>query len=186
MEQSLYVLDSRGPTYSSNMIGGATFSEDGTYRYVLSRDWEANGKLIVWIMLNPSIGDDSILERTTAGCLKRSQAWGFGAMIVLNLFAYISTDPKELKIVEDPIGKFNNGFIQVIGRNSPEDALFIAAWGNHGKHLNRDKEVAELLGTRDLYCLGINKDGSPRHPLHMSHSIHPELWCGAGDYLLWS
>jgi len=64
--------------------------------------------------------------------------------------------------------------------------MFIAAWGNNGKLNERDKQVTALLKDRDLYSLGINKDGSPRHPLHLSHSIQPELWCGAGDYLLWS
>lgn len=175
----------KGPTCINDTIGGAIFSKDDEYRYLLSRDWNEEGPILVWIMLNPSIGNDQILEPTTAGCLKRAKMWGFGGMIVINLFGLVSTDPGKLKQVEDPVGPLNDYFITAT-RSLPEDSLFIAAWGSHGKLNGRDRQVAGLLKDRDLYSLGINKDGSPRHPLHMSHSIRPELWCGAGDYLLWS
>jgi hypothetical protein len=180
------MLKLKGPTKSPGLTGGAVFSDDEKYRYVLSRDWNENGNIIVWIMLNPSIGDDTKLERTTAGCMKRSLAWNFSGMVVINLFAYIATNPNELKQVKDPIGDLNNGFISGIGRDAPDNTVFVAAWGNNGNFMNRDKEVVEMLQNRDLYCLGITQEGNPRHPLHMSHSIRPELWCGAGDFHLWS
>ena len=36
----------------------------------------------------------------------------------------------------------------------------------------RDKEVAEMFP--DAYCLGRNKNGSPKHPLYLSGSTQME------------
>jgi hypothetical protein len=178
------VLDFRHTLNEYDLPNSAVFSEDGRYRYILGRDWEPFGRTIVWIMLNPSIGNEFILESTTAGCMTRAQKWGYAGMIVLNLFALIETDPEKLKRTPEAIGPLNNKVIESINLQAPEDSVFIAAWGNHGKHLGRDIEVTNMLNDRDLYCLGTNKNGTPRHPLHMSHSIRPELWRGAGEFCL--
>jgi len=169
---------------SDGLPTAAIFSADGKYRYMLSRDWASDGKIIVWIMPNPSIGDEKILEATTAGCMKRAKDWGYAGMVVLNLFALIATDPDELKRTPNAVGEFNDSFIRAVANRAVEDTTYIVAWGNQGKHLDRDKEVTLLLSDKDFYCLGVNKDGSPRHPLHMSHSIRPELWRGADEFRL--
>ena len=154
----------------------AIFAENSKYRYSLSRDWEMGNKMIVWIMLNPSIGDEKVLEQTTAGCMKRSQMWGFSGMIVVNLFALVATKPEILKKTPGAIGPLNDFMISTTVSNVTEGDRIVAAWGSHGKHLGRDQEVLNLLEGRDLYCLGVNKDGTPKHPLHVSHSTPPELW----------
>jgi hypothetical protein len=154
----------------------AVFSQDRKYRYILSRDWSYGDNVVTWIMLNPSTGDEETLERTTAGCLKRSQMWGYSGMVILNLFALITSDPNKLKSSRNAIGDFNDAFILGTLARLDEGSTIIAAWGNHGKHLDRDREVSNLLIDRDIFCLGTNKDGSPRHPLHMSHSVKPQLW----------
>ena len=41
----------------------------------------------------------------------------------------------------------------------------VAAWGNGGDLMGRDKEVVEMLG--DLYCFGLTKLGHPKHPLYL-------------------
>jgi hypothetical protein len=159
----------------------ALFSEDGKYRYGLSRDWKEDGPVIVFVMLNPSIGDEKRLEQTTAGCMKRAINWNYAGMIVINLFAYIATKPEELKQIQDPVGPDNDSWIKTLVEVLPSDAKIVAAWGNHGKLYNRDREVLKLLKERDIYCLGMNMDKSPKHPLHMSHSIPLQLWRTASE-----
>ena len=86
-------------------------------------------------------------------------------MEVVNLFAYKATDYRELYKTSEPIGAENNRFImQAVERCS----TVVLGWGTRGTLLGRDRQVMSLLaGRNDLYCLGITKDGQPRHPLYV-------------------
>lgn len=152
----------------------ATFSGDMRYRYKLSRKW-GKGPVLVCILLNPSTGDEFKLETTTAGLRKRAENWGYDGIVVYNLFALISTDPQRIYEHDDPIGKYNDSFIRNLIDDEPEGSIVLCAWGNHGRLMNRDDEVVKLL-PEELYSLGVNKTGTPRHPLHMAHSIKPIPW----------
>ena len=44
---------------------------------------------VCWIMLNPSTADAEKLDPTNRRCLHFSQAWGYGGMSVVNLFAFM-------------------------------------------------------------------------------------------------
>lgn len=158
------------------LVGRATFSDDLRYRYMLSRFWGSD-PAVTFIMLNPSTGDERNLEATTAGCASRARKWGYGGIVVANLFALISTDPKVLAKSADPIGPLNNAFIDNLQTlNVHTDGKIICAWGKHGRLNNREQEVLKLLKGVPLYALDLNKDGTPRHPLHMSHSKEPGIW----------
>jgi hypothetical protein len=160
---------------SNKFINIAAFSEDLRYRYILSRDWKEEGDILAFILLNPSIGDEKILERTTTGCMNRAHRLGYSGMVVMNLFAYISTNPAELKKVMDPVGPFNDSIIESFfekAEHQPGKIDVIAAWGRNGRYLGRDKEVVRLV-RRPLMCLGQNKDGTPKHPLHLSYDELP-------------
>lgn len=164
----------KSKTLKDGTTGRAIFSEDLKYRYLLSRQWGSKPSLI-FIMLNPSTGNEHSLEATTAGCLTRAKNWGFGGLIVLNLFAYISTDPSKLKEVKDPVGPDNDLFILQANEFASVGSDVICAWGKYGSLHDRDQAVLEMLHM-PKYVLEINKDGSPRHPLHMSHKIEPRIW----------
>jgi hypothetical protein len=41
----------------------------------------------------------------------------------------------------------------------------VAAWGTHGRLLDRSSTVRSLLANLD--CLGTTKGGEPRHPLYV-------------------
>jgi hypothetical protein len=80
---------------------------------------------------------------------------------MVNLFAYMSTYPSELKKAKLPVGKENNKYILKSHQNSQST---VVAWGNDGYFLERDKEVLTIIS--NPMCLNINKSGQPAHPLY--------------------
>ncbi|MDB5297797.1 MAG: hypothetical protein JWO31_3780 [Phycisphaerales bacterium] len=55
-----------------------------------------------------------------------------------------------------------------------DNRRLVAAWGCDGGHLGRDRAVMELLGPgRRVDCLGVTKDGHPRHPLYVPYAATP-------------
>lgn len=91
---------------------------------------------------------------------------------MLNLFAYRATLPEEMKKEKDPVGLEND---QRIIEITNEAGIIIAAWGNHGSYLDRDKKVLALL-RQDIYCLKQNADGQPAHPLYLKKTLTPILY----------
>jgi hypothetical protein len=123
-------------------------------------------------MLNPSTADDSIDDPTIRRCIGFAKSWGFGALDVLNIFAYRSTDPAVLRKITDPVGKENDRFIvETTGKRDCE--LVIAAWGNMGMYASRASNVVKII-PRDVMCLGKTKAGFPRHPLYVHGDTRPE------------
>lgn len=144
---------------------GAIFDINSKYRYSLWRAWSAHHPRIVFILLNPSTANEHKNDPTIRRCMGFARAWNYGSMEVVNLFAYRATDYRELFKVENPIGAENNRFLmQAVERCS----TVVFGWGNRGTLLGRDRQVMSLLADRnDVYCLGITKDGQPRHPLYV-------------------
>jgi hypothetical protein len=121
-------------------------------------------------MLNPSTADALLDDPTIRRCIGFARAWGFGALEVVNLFAFRATLPSQLRAALDPVGPRNNRFLRAaLGR---ADAV-VAAWGAHGSWGGRDRAVLHLLsGGIDQpwpspQCLGLTKHGHPRHPLYL-------------------
>lgn len=139
------------------------------YRYTLWREWDSSRGIVMFIGLNPSTADEIKNDRTITRCISYAQQWGFGSLCMTNLFAYRSTDPKKLKLVQDPVGPENDKYIKRIAKQS---ALVVAAWGNHGKFNSRDLEVTKLFGGK-LHAISINKNGSPAHPLYLNGDLDP-------------
>ena len=144
---------------------GAIFDATGKYRYSLWRTWSPYHPRIAFILLNPSTADEYNNDPTIRRCTSFAREWHFGSMEVVNLFAYRATDYRELFKASEPIGAENNLFLmQAIERCS----TIVLGWGARGTFLKRDRQVMSLLaGRKDLYCLGITKDGQPRHPLYI-------------------
>ena len=148
------------------MEKSAILSADRKYRYVLTRIWDETKPTVVFIGLNPSTADEEVDDKTIRKCIGYAKRWGYGKLIMVNLFAFRSTDSSMLKRVEDPVGPDNDSYIQ-----KSESNLVIACWGNHGKLLNRDKVLMDSLP--NLVCLKRNKNGTPHHPLYLSKDITP-------------
>lgn len=150
------------------MDKSAILSADRKYRYVLTRILDETKPTVVFIGLNPSTADEEVDDKTIRKCIGYAKRWGYGKLIMVNLFAFRSTDPSMLKRVEDPVGLDNDSYIQ---KCVSESNLVIACWGNHGKLLNRDKVLMDSLP--NLVCLKRNKNGTPHHPLYLSKDITP-------------
>lgn len=156
----------------------AVFSPCMAYRYWLEWRWSEAPALIVW-MLNPSTADHQKLDPTISGLVKRAKRWGYGAVIVINLFAYRATDPRDMKAQADPIGPANDALSEIaIARSIDSGFPIVCGWGNHGLHRGRDSWARDLARLRacPLSAFAITGEGQPQHPLYIAHDIRPEPW----------
>jgi hypothetical protein len=156
-------------------MSSCVFSSNRLYRYVLRHQCDdtkpiASPKRIAWIGLNPSTADELSLDRTLAAICRYSRRWGFSEVVMLNLFAFRATDPRDLKRAEDPIGPDNDHHLLTEVRKVQR---VIACWGGHGRFLGRDRDVSDLLGV-SFGCLLKNRTGTPHHPLYLKSSIKPK------------
>lgn len=163
--------------FAHGVASDAVFSNCGLYRYRLGRRW-AEGPLIAYIMLLPAGGTEAIEDIAEGRCYRRSVALGFGAMVVLNLFAYRNKNRSELFAMIAPVGPDNDN---VIMESCIEADQVVCAWGEWGRHMGRDRIVASnLLGAGiDLYNLGLTRSGVPRQLLTVKDSVVPGLWQAA-------
>ena len=150
----------------------ALWSPCSTYRYRLSRRWSAGPELL-YIMLNPSKATEAENDPTIERCQRRATALGYGAFTACNLFAFCATDPRDLKSHPAPIGDQNDA--ELLAAAQTADTI-LCAWGVHGTHMNRHRDVEVLLSNRILHSLGQTKHGHPRHPLYVSYQTKPERW----------
>lgn len=152
------------------MRAGAELSNDRAYRYVLWREWDNSIPAMVVIGLNPSTADESEDDPTIRRCIAFAKREGFGRLVMLNLFALRATDPKWMMRHADPIGPENDRTLhQTAVAGKCLGYQFVAAWGAHGSHLNRAREVRNIFAALGvpLLCLGRTSNGAPRHPLYL-------------------
>jgi len=147
----------------------AIISECGKYRYELRRIWQSKTGLVCWVMLNPSTADANFDDPTIRRCMGYAARWGYGGIIVVNLFGLRATNPKELYKVDDPIGPKNSNYIS---RASWQSNMTIAAWGTKGTYLSQN--LAIIKKTTNLYCLALTKNGHPKHPLYLTRDLEPK------------
>jgi hypothetical protein len=139
---------------------------NGLYRYSLERDWDSDALRIGFVMLNPSTADATQDDPTIRRCISFASAWGYGALEVVNLFAYRATHPLELRCVADPVGVDNDSYLL---RMQQRVQKIVVAWGNQGSFQGRNQAVLKLLTRYQVvYCLGLTRLGHPRHPLYVT------------------
>src|SRR5439155_13358696 len=120
----------------------AIFDINGRYRYSLWRAWSSYHPRIAFVLLNPSTADEERNDPTIRRCIGFARAWQFGSVEVVNLFAYMATDYRELFKVSDPVGEENDRFlVQAVERCS----AVVVGWGTRGTFLGRDWQVIQLL-----------------------------------------
>jgi hypothetical protein len=144
--------------------GNAYFSDDRTYRYALSRVWDVHKPMLGFIGLNPSTADENKLDPTLRRIVRFAMRENCGGFWMFNLFAFRATVPRVMLLAHDPVGPDNDRWL-MDGIRWCE--FMVCGWGAHGGHRGRDMEVRKLFKGHKLWCLGLTKDGQPKHPLYL-------------------
>lgn len=154
-------------------------------RLWLKRAW-GPGPCIGWAGLNPSKADGKREDPTMLREIGFSFRWGFGSLVKVNIFPFISSSPAEMRRwLKNPDCPW------MIGLNAWHCAtelsrceMVMAAWGNGVERMELEawldgiaiEREAEMLATdtgrpiANWHCLGTNADGSPKHTL--ARGIH--------------
>lgn len=145
---------------------GAIFSDDRKYRYALWRLWSNIHPLLLLIGLNPSDANELKNDPTITRGVVRADRTGFGGLLMANLYGYVSTDPRALLINGDTVGELTDHYLkQMIAMSGCQ----LCGWGSFAPVAKRAPIVLAMI--KEPYCLGINADGQPKHPLYIGYDI---------------
>lgn len=168
---------SEGLLFSANLLtgNGAVLSPCKRYRYLLWRRASMFEPFFALGMLNPSTADADEDDPTINRGIGFAQRERLAGPLVWNLNAFRATDPADMKAAENPVGPHNNAAIDLALRLAE---ITVAAWGTHGPHGGRDRDVLRRCAAagRQLHVLKLTKDGHPGHPLYLPKSLRPQPW----------
>lgn len=152
---------------------GAAFSECKKYRYALWRIWDEEKPMVMFIGLNPSTANETENDPTIRRVIRFAKDWGYGGVYMMNLFPLVSTDPSVLTEFYDydyhEIEDIEN-MRQLLEKRKMCNSI-IFAWGNFKEAQQRAKSVSGYF--KDANCLGLNKNGTPKHPLYIAANTQP-------------
>jgi len=143
---------------------GAIFSEDRKYRYALWRVWNPSRPILLQVGLNPSDANEFKNDPTITRGIVRADRNGFGGFFMGNLYAFVSTDPKALLNNDNSVGEFTDYYLKQMVMLSNRQ---LCGWGSFKPVAKRAPVVLSMI--KEPYCLGINADGQPKHPLYVSY-----------------
>lgn len=155
------------------------------YRYSLERRIsEAGGPSLCWLMLNPSTADATRDDPTIRKVIGFTRRAGYARAVVVNLFAWRATDPRDLRErlalrFEGAEGRHNRAAIEDAAAGA---SAVVCAWGATPWAASQATRVLGWLAERarsgsasraPLLCLGLTRLGAPRHPLMLAYHAHP-------------
>ena len=151
----------------------AVISNCGMYRYRLDRTVLDSGPVFAFFGVNPSTADASSDDSTVRKWRGFTRRWGGSRFIVGNVFAYRSTDVRQLATVEDAFGDLIGDHITDI---ITEADVLVPCWGNTSKVPPRLQFAFDVLmdalvsSGKPVKCFGRTASGDPRHPLMLGYS----------------
>lgn len=162
--------------------GDALFSTCGRYRHWLSRFWndddhqsrwsECFEPYALWIGINPSTAEADVDDPTIRKEMHFTRAMGLSGYVKCNVMDYRTTYPVEL--LRPGVQPCSNENHHTIKRLADNAAVIVAAWGVLDKPLRHlATSVTLMLSDKRLMCMGLTKDGSPRHPLYLRNDSVP-------------
>ena len=154
----------------------ALISDCGKYRYELHREWDKKKGKVLFIMLNPSTADGLNNDLTTIRCMNFAKKWGYGGIMIGNIYPFRAKRPKDLRKWIKGYGDLYNFDECEDNRDHVNDMaqqadLIVCAWGCNYK--GGIPDWVEELG--DLHYLELCDDGiTPKHPLgNLSKDLVP-------------
>lgn len=153
------------------VVGGATFSECGRYRQALTRDWTPEGaapRAVLFVGMNPSVAAADVSDPTCHRELMFARDWGFTRYLKGNVLDWRATLPKD--IPADPALACSPANIRALVDMAHEAELIVLAYGKlHKRFQPVVQEVLRAMQAtgKPLQCLGLNRDGSAKHPLYL-------------------
>jgi len=143
----------------------AIISDCGKYRYELHREWDKSKRKVLFIMLNPSTADGLNNDLTTIRCMNFAKKWGYGGIMIGNIYPFRAKRPKDLKkwIKNSEVYEYyreldNENHVYEMAQKAD---MIVCAWGCNHPGI---PEWVDELG--DLFYLELCKDNiTPKHPL---------------------
>lgn len=182
MEGLFADMEVKPAAVSPTVRKSAVLSECGRYRYRLGRSWDDALPPVNFVMLNPSTADADVDDPTIRRCIRYARDWGYGSLVVTNLFAFRATDPRGLRKADDPVGPENDRHtIEAATTARDAGGLVVCAWGVMLGPRRRRIEVVGLmrrLGV-DLHAIKLSGGGHPCHPLYLKADLRPVRWPAA-------
>ena len=160
------------------METNAIMSDCGKYRYELHRTWDEKKKKVLFIMLNPSTADIHNNDLTTIRCMNFAKKWGYGGIMIGNIFPYRTKKPKylrqwmKMRFKEDyPVENLYN--TNHVNEMAQQADLIVCAWGCNHKGI--PEWISEIP---NLHYLELCDDGfTPKHPLgNLSKDLVPKQY----------
>ncbi len=154
--------------------GDALFSPCGRYRLLLSREFPDGRGTALWIGMNPSTAAADVDDPTVRRESDYTRAWGYRRFVKANVMDWRATRPQDLLAEGTAPRSADN--LAVIRAQAAEADLVMLAFGALHPRLRHfaDETVAALRADgRPLFCLGLTKNGAPRHPLYMRKGLAP-------------
>lgn len=163
----------------------AEISDDGLYRYRLTRKW-GTGPLLPIVMFNPSDADARRDDPTVRKCLGfavRSHAAHYAGFEVANQYAYRTPKPADLRKAQaagvDVVGPRNDATLHAMFARASATAphLVLFAWGNNADPA-RTVRVLEIARNYrvEFVCISHTKLGYPTHPLMAPYTYNFTDW----------
>jgi hypothetical protein len=151
--------------------GAASFSPCRRYRHVLMR-WAGTeffpDRFVLFVGMNPSTADEDANDPTVSREWRFAVSWGYAGLVKVNVGDYRATSPADLS--RPGVVPRSPANLEAIVHHAVRADRIVLAFGKVPRVLEgaAEETVMELqLRALDLWCLGTNKDGSPKHPLYL-------------------
>ena len=141
------------------------YSDDKKKRYLLSVEWNKDGKKTCVIMLSSGQANGIVFDRTTTHCIENLLDLNYGSVDIVNLFATVSYG----KAVID--NEFDRENLSIIKKSASNADMIVYAVGTgklNDKRVQKYQKAVlkELADYKEkLFCIADKEDRKFYHPL---------------------